>query len=128
MQRQKIKRSHIRLRRGKRFRFRFFLILIVLMILAIIHIWQRVTILTLASEIKGLNMQIEKQQKEYKYLQVEIAYLSSVERIERLTKEMGFTYPSLEQIGLLPEVADSDIHERPGLIKEVWTKLKGIFP
>lgn len=102
--------------------------MIVLMILAIIHIWQRVTILTLASEIKGLNMQIEKQQKEYKYLQVEIAYLSSVERIERLTKEMGFTYPSLEQIGLLPEVADSDIHERPGLIKEVWTKLKGIFP
>jgi cell division protein FtsL len=100
----------------------------VLIFLSIIYIWQRVTVLTLANEIKSLDVQINNQQKEYKYLQVEVAYLNSVERIERLAKEMGFEYPSLEQIRVLPEAQNSDISERRGWIKNIWTKLTGISP
>ncbi len=135
MQKGKIKRSHIpygsrfgHLRKEKNPRLKFFLILTVLIFLAIIYIWQRVTVLTLANEIKGLNVKIDNQQKEFKYLQVEVASLSSVERIESLAKEMGFVYPSLEQIGVLPERSDSDIFERKGLIKNIWTKLRRICP
>ncbi|MCK4426950.1 MAG: cell division protein FtsL [candidate division Zixibacteria bacterium] len=128
MQKGKIKRSHLRLKKEKNLRLKFSVILMALIFLSIIYIWQRVTVLTLANEIKSLNVQIDNQQKEYKYLQVEVAFLSSVERIERLAKEMGFFYPSLEQIGVLPEAPDSDILERQGLIKNIWTKLKGISP
>jgi cell division protein FtsL len=128
VQKGKIKRSHGRLKKERKNRVKFFLILMVLILLSIIYIWQRVTVLTLAKEIKRLNTQIDKQRKEYKYLQVEVASLSSVERIERLAKEMEFFYPSLEQIGVLTEEPDSDISEKQGLLKSVWTKLRGISP
>lgn len=126
MKKGKIKRSHIAFKKEKNFRLKFFLILMLMIFLSIIYIWQRVTVLTLANEIKSLNVQIGNQQKEYKYLQVEVASLGSVERIERIAKEMGFVYPSFEQIGVLPEAPNSDIFERQGLIKNIWTKLKEI--
>ena len=128
MKKGKIKRSHLHLKKEKNLRLKFSVILMVLILLSIIYIWQRVTVLTLANEIKSLNVQIGNQQKEYKYLQVEVASLSSVERIERLAKEMGFIYPSLEQIGLLPEAPDSAIFKREGLIKNIWAMLKRICP
>lgn len=128
MQKGKIKRSHVRLKKEKNLRLKFSVILMVLIFLSIIYIWQRVTVLTLANEIKSLNVQIANQQKEYKYLQVEVASLSSVERVERLAKEMGFVYPAREQIGVLPEAPDSDILGRQGLLRNIWTKLKGISP
>jgi len=128
LQKGKIKKSHIHLRKEKNLGLKLFLILMVLIFLSIIHIWQRVTVLTLANEIKKLNVRIGNQQKEYKYLQVEVASLSAVERIERLAKEMGFSYPSLEQIGVLPEAPDSATLERQGLIKNIWNKLKRISP
>jgi cell division protein FtsL len=135
LQRSKIKRTHVsygskfgRLKKEKNLRPKFFLILVVLVFLSIIHIWQRVTVLTLANEIERINVGIDKQQREYKYLQVEVASLSAVERIERLAEEMGFVYPSLEQIRFLPEAPDSSIFERQGLIRSIWTKLKGISP
>jgi cell division protein FtsL len=94
--------------------------------LAIIYIWQRVTVLTLANNIKELKVQIGNQQKEYKYIQVEVASLSSVERIERLAKEMGFVYPSYEQIGRLPEAPDSVISEKKSFLRNMWTKLEKV--
>lgn len=128
MQKGKIKKSHLHLKKEKSLRLKFSVILMALIFLSLIYIWQRVTVLTLANEIKSLNVQIDNQQKEYKYLQVEVAFLSSVERVEGLAKEMGFVYPAPQQIGVLPEVPDSDILERQGLIKKIWTKLKGISP
>lgn len=128
LQKGKIKRSHLAFKKEKNRRLKFSLILMVMIFLAIIYIWQRVTVLTLAGKIKRLNMQIDNRQKEYKYLQVEVASLSSVERIESLAKEMGFVYPSLEQIGVLPEIPDSSVFEKQGLIKSLWNKLKGISP
>ena len=126
MKKGRIKRSHLAPKKGKSFRVKFFLILMMLIFLSIVHIWQRVTVLTLANEIKTRNVQIGNQQKEYKYIQVEVATLSSVERIERLAKEMGFVYPSLEQIEVLSEVPNSANLKRQGWINNIWGKLKGI--
>lgn len=128
MEKAKIKRSHIHFKKQKNLRLRFLLILMVLILLATVYIWQRVTVLTLANEIERLNVQIDNQQEEYKYLQVEAANLSSVARIERLAKEMGFIYPSFEQIKVLPEAQDSANIEKQGSIKKIWTKLKRISP
>jgi cell division protein FtsL len=129
----RIKRSHIsygskigRFKKEKNFYLKFFLILMVVIFLAIVYTWQRVTLLTLAGEIKRLNAMLSNQQKEYKYLQVEVASLSSVERIGGLAEEMGFVCPSFEQKGILPEAPDSVILEKKGLLKNMWTKLEGI--
>jgi cell division protein FtsL len=122
----KIKKSHRALKRQRNFRLKFFLILMMLIVLSIVHIWQRVTVLTLANEIKGLSVRIDNQQKEYKYIQVEVACLSSVERIEKLAKKMGFVYPSLEQIEVLSEVPNSADLKRPSWLDNIWSKLKGI--
>jgi len=129
----RIKRSHIsygskigRFKKEKNFYLKFSLILMVVIFLAIIYTWERVTLLTLAGEIKRLNAMLSNQQKEYKYLQVEVASLSSVERIGGLAEEMGFVCPSFEQKGILPEAPDSVILEKKGLLKNMWTKLEGI--
>lgn len=124
MQKSKVKKSHLRLKRQKNFRGNFFLILLVLIFLAIIYIWQRVTVITLAGEIKKMYGQIDNHRREYKYLQVEVASLGSVERIEKLAKEMGFVYPSVEQIEILPEVPDSTGLGRQSWIDKIWLKLK----
>jgi cell division protein FtsL len=129
----RIKRSPIsygskigRFKKEKNFYLKFSLILMVVIFLAIIYTWERVTLLTLASDIKRLNVELSNQQKEYKYLQVEVASLSSVERIGELAEEMGFVCPSFEQKGILPEAPDSVILEKKGLFKNMWTKLEGI--
>jgi cell division protein FtsL len=122
----KIKKSHRALKRQRNFRLKFFLILMMLIFLSIVHIWQRVTVLTLANEIKGLSVRIDNQQKEYKYIQVEVAHLSSVERIEKLAKKMGFVYPSLEQIEVFSEVPSSADLKRQGWIDNILSRLKGI--
>jgi cell division protein FtsL len=136
----RIKRSHIsygfkigaygskigHFKKEKNFYLKFFLILMVVIFLAIVYTWQRVTLLTLAGEIKRLNTKLSHQQEEYKYLQVEVASLFSVERIGRLAEEMGFVCPSFEQKGTLPEAPDSAVLEKKGILKNMWTKLEGI--
>lgn len=126
MKRGEIKRSRPTFKKEKNLRLKFFLILMLIIILSLIYIWQRVTVVTLASDIKRLNVKIDRQQKEYKYLQVEVASLSSVERIESLAKERGFVYPALEQIGVLPEAPDTVVLKKQSFVKNIWTRLKGI--
>jgi cell division protein FtsL len=121
----KIKKSQMALRKEKNFRFKLFLFLMISIFLCIVYIWQRVTVLTLANEIKRLNVQIGNQQKEYKYIQVEVASLNSVERIEKLAQEMGFIYPSLEQIEILSQAPNSADVKKEGWINGVWGTLKG---
>ena len=140
MQKDRVKRSHIsprskigsygsrigHLKKEKSFYFKFSMILIILIFLSTIYIWQRVAVLTSANEIKRINVKIGTLQKEYKYLQVEVASLSSVERIGTLAKEMGFVCPSFKQQDVLPEAPDSVIFEKQSLSKSFWAKLKEI--
>ncbi len=125
MKKHKARKGHLVRKREKNFRLKLFMVLLILIFLSV-YIWQRVTVLTLANEIKRLNVQIADHQREYKYIQVEIASLSSVERIERLAKKMGFVYPSLEQIEVLSEVSNSADHKRQSWVNHIWSKLKGI--
>jgi cell division protein FtsL len=126
LQKDRIKRSHIHLKKEKNFHLKFFLILTVLIFLSIVYIWQRVTLVTLANEIKRLNVDLSHQQREYKYLQMEVVSLSSVERIGELAQKMGFVCPSFEQRAVLLEAPDSLIFERRGLLQNMWSKLEKI--
>ncbi len=127
MSRVKIKRCRFPSKGKKARRIRLFFILLGFVVLSCVYIWQRVTVITLSAHTKKLRLQIEQKQKSFKYLQVEVAKLSSVERIEKIGKRMGFVYPDLHQIGLIRESSDSTyLEEKPGFPKNIWAKLKTI--
>ena len=110
-------------KRKRPFRFRFLLVALMLILLSCVYIWQRVTMITLSTRAKELRLETTRMQETRKYLEVEVADLSSVSRIEEKGMQMGLTYPHLDQIGLIRELPDSTFLERRGFAKNVWAKL-----
>jgi len=110
-------------KRTKSFRLRFLLVTLLLICLSCVYIWQRVTMITLSTRVGELKLETKRMQETRKYLEVEVANLSSVSRIEDKGLEMGLIYPRLDQIGLIRELPDSAFLERRGFAKNVWAKL-----
>jgi cell division protein FtsL len=121
-----IKRNRFAAKRKRSLRLKFFLIFLTLIFLSCLYVWQRVTVITLSDHTKELRLEIKQKQKARKYLQIEVAELSSIQRIEVIGKKMGFVYPSLDQIGLIQESSDSTYLETPGFAENVWAKLKAL--
>lgn len=60
--------------------------------------------LKLSQDVKDLKEELSEVQKEYKYLNIEMASLTSVPRIESIAlKDLGLTYPPAERIIYLNE-------------------------
>jgi cell division protein FtsL len=110
-------------KKKRSFRLRFLLVTLLLIFLSCVYVWQRVTMITLSTRAKELRLETKRMQETRKYLEVEVADLSSVSRIEEKGLEMGLTYPRLDQIGLIRELHDSAFLERRGFAKNVWAKL-----
>lgn len=92
--------------------------------LSIGYIWQRVTFLKISKEIKSLRSQISEQEERYKYLNIEMAKLSSFERIENIaTTQLGLVYPKREQIVFLGEVSLPDFNKKKGKLENLRGKL-----
>jgi cell division protein FtsL len=92
--------------------------------LSIGYIWQRVTFLKISKEIKSLRSQISEQEERYKYLNIEIAKLSTVERIENIaTTQLGLVYPKAEQIVFLKEVSVPSSDKKKGKLENLREKL-----
>lgn len=73
--------------------------LLLILFVALGRVWQRVAVLKLTQEVESLKGEVSEIEKKYKYLNIEIASLSSVERIESLAmNELGLTYPKAERI------------------------------
>lgn len=78
--------------------------LFLILFVALGHIWQRVTVLRLSQDVKDLKEQLSEVQKKYKYLNIEIAALGSVQRIESIAlSDLNLTYPQAERIVYLNE-------------------------
>jgi cell division protein FtsL len=110
-------------KRKRSIRLRFLLVALTLILLCCVYIWQRVTMITLSTRTKELRLETRRMQETRKYLEVEVADLSSVSRVEEKGLQMGLTYPHLDQIGLIRELPDSTFLERRGFAKNVWAKL-----
>lgn len=123
MKRRKTTGSRRTGKRTKSFRLRFLLVTLLLICLSCVYIWQRVTMITLSTRVGELKLETKRMQETRKYLEVEVANLSSVSRIEDKGLEMGLIYPRLDQIGLIRELPDSAFLERRGFAKNVWAKL-----
>jgi cell division protein FtsL len=124
LSRGKSTRGRFTARRKRSFRLKLLAVFLTLILLSCLYIWQRVTVITLSAGNKELKLEIKQKHKTRKYLQIEVARLSSVGRVEKLGKKMGFAYPSPGQTGLIRESSDSTYLEMPGLAKNIWTKLK----
>jgi len=73
--------------------------LLLLLVVALGRVWQRVAVLKLSRDVKSLREEVSQIEKRYKYLNIEMASLSSVERIESIAiNELGLTYPKPENI------------------------------
>jgi len=130
--RRKDKRKHAAAGSRKRAGTGVLLVFLVVISMSCLYIWQRVTVVALASRAKELKQEIEAKQETLKYLQVELTKLGSVERIEELGKEMGLVYPSLDQIEWIRESSDSIYLEKRNSSGGLWTQLtaiqKKLFP
>jgi len=73
--------------------------LFLILIIALGHIWQRVTVLELCQDVLDLKEELSEVQKKYKYLNIQMASLSSVQRVESIAlNNLGLTYPRTEKI------------------------------
>jgi cell division protein FtsL len=89
-------------------------------------VWQRVTVLKLSQEVKGLRKEVAEVEKRYKYLNIEIANLGSRERIESIAKSgLQLTYPHPERIFYLNEPLTT-FRDKQKSTFVLWEKFKSI--
>jgi cell division protein FtsL len=100
--------------------------LFLVLFIALGYIWQRVTVLKLSQDVRDLRGELSQVQKKYKYLNIEIASLSSVQRIESIAiNDLGLSYPPAERIIYLDEPLIS-LPERLEDSFVLWEKLKKV--
>ncbi|MGB7063284.1 MAG: hypothetical protein WBF13_13145 [Candidatus Zixiibacteriota bacterium] len=126
MRRRKSTRGRLTAKRKRRSRLRLLFIVLALIFLSCVYIWQRVTVITLSAQAKELRLETKRMQEIHKYLEVEVANLSSIPRIEKKGMQMGLAYPGLDQIGLIRELPDSTYLETQGFAKNVWARLRAL--
>ena len=126
MRRKKSTRGRLTAKRKRRSRLRLLFIVLTLIFLSCVYIWQRVTVITLSAQAKELRLETKRMQEVRKYLEVEVANLSSIPRIEKKGIQMGLAYPGLDQIGLIRELPDSTYLETQGFAKNVWARLRAL--
>lgn len=126
MRRKKSTRGRLTAKRKRRSRLRLLFIVLTLIFLSCVYIWQRVTVITLSAQAKELRLETRRMQEIHKYLEIEVANLSSIPRIEKKGMQMGLAYPGLDQIGLIRELPDSTYLETPGFAKNVWAGLRAL--
>ena len=126
MRRKKSTRGRLTAKRERHSRLRLLFIVLTLIFLSCVYIWQRVTVITLSAQAKELRLETKRMQEIRKYLEIEVANLSSIPRIEKKGMQMGLAYPGLDQIGLIRELPDSTYLETQGFAKNVWARLRAL--
>ena len=107
--------------------FKILFIFTLIVALSIGYIWQRVTFLRISKEMKSLKSQIAGQEERYKYLNIEIAKLSTVERIENFaTARLGLVYPKADQIVFLDDVFSLTKDEKQSKFENLKEKLTNL--
>jgi len=101
----------------------FFLSLLVMIILLTLYVWQRVMVIKLLKETEEFKEVLAQEEKKYKYLNLEITELSSIDRIEKIAHDkLGLIYPAREQIIYV----DVGKLNKSTLPVNLWVKLKNL--
>jgi cell division protein FtsL len=100
--------------------------LFLILFIALGCVWQRVYVLKLCQEVKTLKGEVAEVEKRYKYLNIEIASLSSRERIESIaSNNLNLTYPQPEKIIYLKEPLITSPDEQKHTFV-LWEKFKNV--
>jgi cell division protein FtsL len=113
-------------RRSKTLKLKLLLIFLAPVLLASLYIWQRVTVITLSSQTKQLLVEIKQRQKALDYLQIEVAKLSSIDRLEKTIADLGFVRPLFDSIGIIQESVEPSRGDTLGEKENVWVRLKSL--
>ena len=100
--------------------------LFLILFIALGFVWQRVYVLKLSQEVKSLREEVAEVEKRYKYLNIEIASLSSRERIESIAaNDLNLTYPQPEKIIYLnePLIISPDAQKHTFVL---WEKFRSV--
>lgn len=95
-------------------------------LLASLYIWQRVTVITLSSQTKQLQVEIKQRQKALDYMQIEVSKLSSIDRLEKTIADLGFVRPLFDSIGIIQESVEPSPGDTLGEEGNIWVKLKSL--
>lgn len=72
--------------------------------LALLYVWQRVSVIKYAQAIDSLKTQLSERKEEYKYLSFEVAQLSSAENIQKTAQsKLGMLLTSNQQVSFILE-------------------------
>jgi cell division protein FtsL len=83
---------------------RIILILMLAVGLALLYVWQRVSVIKYAQAIDSLKTQLSERKEEYKYLSFEVAQLSSAENIQKTAQsKLGMLLTSNQQVSFVLE-------------------------
>ncbi len=126
MNRNKTSLNRLTHRGSKSLKLKLFLIFLTPVLLASLYIWQRVTVITLSSQTKQLRVEIKQRQKTLDYMQIEVAKLSSIDRIEKNIADLGFVRPLFDSIGIISESVESTCADPRGEKENIWVKLKSL--
>jgi cell division protein FtsL len=74
----------------------FVFILLIVALLALLYSWQSSRRIQLLSKLQQSTMELEKIEEQNRLFKLEVARAFSLERIERLAKEMGMVKPPLK--------------------------------
>lgn len=59
-------------------------------------------------------------------MQIEVAKLSSIDRLEKTIEDLGFVLPLFDSIGVIQESVDSSQGDTLGEKENIWVKLKSL--
>jgi cell division protein FtsL len=126
LKRNKIKFNRLTVGRSKNLKYKLFLLFLAPILISSLYIWQRVTVITLSSQNKELRVEIKQRQRVLDYLQVEVARLSSIDRIEKTIGSLGFVQPPFDSVGVILEYAEAPAFDTLGEKENIWAKLKAL--
>lgn len=126
MKRNKIKLNRLTAGRSKNLRYKLFLLFLTPILISSLYIWQRVTVITLSSQNKQLRVEIKQRQRVLDYLQIEVARLNSIDRIEKTIGSLGFVQPPFDSVGVILEYAEAPSVDTLGEKENIWAKLKAL--
>jgi cell division protein FtsL len=126
LKRNKIKFNRLTAGRSNNLKYKLFLLFLTPILISSLYIWQRVTVITLSSQNKELRVEIKQRQRVLDYLQVEVARLNSIDRIEKTIGSLGFVQPPFDSVGVILEYAETPAVDTLGEKENIWAKLKAL--
>lgn len=98
-----------------------FLSLLAMIVLLTLYVWQRVMVIKLLKETEEFKEVLAHEEKKYKYMNLDITELSSIDRIEKIAHDkLGLIYPERGQIIFV----DMGKLNNSNLPLNLWVKLK----